>query len=498
MVQNFINGKFVDSSSKKFIDVRNPATNEVVCRVPESTRHEMEEATGAAQHAFGTWKEVPIQLRQRIMLDFQRLIRDPAMTETLAKSITLEQGKTIPDAKGDIFRGLEIVEMTCGAGHLMMGENQMNLSKGLDSYSFRQPLGVTAGICPFNFPAMIPLWMFPVATVSGNTSVMKPSEKDPGACMLLAKLATDAGLPAGVLNVIHGAHDAVNFLCDDPRIRAISFVGGDAAGKYIHARGTANGKRVQANLGAKNHATILPDADREATVKALAGAAFGAAGQRCMALSACLFVGETKEWIPEIVEEAKKLRLGSGFDATTDVGPLITPEAKKRCIDIVTQAEAAGAQILLDGRSAVVKGFEKGNFVGPTVVVVPDTKNPAYANEIFGPVLTCLAVDSLEQAIAVTNSNKYGNGCAIFTSSGANARKFQHEVDVGQVGINVPIPVPLPFFSFTGSRGSIQGDVHFYGKQGLQFYTQIKTVTSNWSYKGTSLGGNVMVSPGKN
>ncbi|MCL4419852.1 CoA-acylating methylmalonate-semialdehyde dehydrogenase, partial [Patescibacteria group bacterium] len=384
---------------------------------------------------------------------------------------------------GDVFRGLEVVESSCGIGPLIMGETLENLSRGLDTYSYRQPLGVTAGICPFNFPAMIPLWMFPMSNACGNTMLLKPSEKDPGAAMLIAKLAQEAGLPDGVLQVIHGGVDTVNFLCDAPSVRAISFVGGNAAGEHIFDRGTKNGKRVQSNLGAKNHATIMPDADKESTINAIIGAAFGAAGQRCMALSTVIFVGETKEWIHEIVARAKNLKVGSGLDSKTDVGPLISKESKLRVETLIEQGVQDGAKLLLDGRGVKVPGFEKGNFVGPSVLFGVDANNRAYKEEIFGPVLVALAVDTLEEAIAFTNNSRYGNGCAIFTTSGAAARKYQHEIDVGQVGINVPIPVPLPFFSFTGSRGSIRGDIHFYGKQGAQFYTQIKTVTSNWDYK---------------
>lgn len=480
-VPNFINGKFEESKATKFIDVYNPATQELLCRVPRSTPEELKRAEDGAKEAFKTWREVPVQQRQRVFFNYQRLIREN--TEELAKSITTEQGKTLADARGDVFRGLEVVESTCGMGNLLMGESLENLARGLDTYSYRQPLGVTAGICPFNFPAMIPLWMFPVANVCGNTMLLKPSERDPGAAMILARLAKEAGLPDGVLQIVHGAEETVNFLCDAPSVRAISFVGGNNAGEYIFARGTANGKRVQANLGAKNHATVMPDADREATVNALVGAGFGAAGQRCMALSTVLFVGETKEWIHDIVAKAKALKVGSGMDPTTDVGPLITKDAKKRAEGLIEQGIKDGAKLLLDGRGVKVPGFESGNFLGPTVLMDVDANNAAYKEEIFGPVLVCQAVDTLEDAIAITNANKYGNGCAIFTTNGATARKFQHEIDVGQVGINVPIPVPLPFFSFTGSRGSIRGDVHFYGKQGAQFFTQIKTITANWDYK---------------
>jgi len=426
------------------------------------------------------------------MFEYQRLIRDPENTAKLAKLVTIEQGKTLPDAKGDIFRGLEVVESACYLGSNYLGESLGNIASNMDCKTIRQPLGVCAGIAPFNFPVMIPLWMFPVACTAGNTFVLKPSEKTPGASLLLAELAKEAGLPDGVLNVVHGAHDTVDFLCDAPEIKAISFVGSNQAGEYIHSRATSNGKRVQANLGAKNHATILPDAPKQSTIKALVGAAFGAAGQRCMAISACIFVGDTKDWIPELVNEAKKLKCGGGMEEGVDVGPLISPESKQRCEDIIAQSLEDGAVLDLDGRNiSMAEPYQNGSFMGPTILSNISTSNIAYTEEVFGPVLVVLTAKTLDEAIEITNSNPYGNGCAIFTSSGSCARKFEHEVDVGQVGINVPIPVPLPFFSFTGSRASIRGDVHFYGKQGMQFYTQIKTVVSNWAHgkDGLDLGG---------
>lgn len=315
--------------------------------------------------------------------------------------------------------------------------------------------------------------------------------------MLLAQLAQKAGLPDGVLNIVHGGKDSVDEICDHPDIRAISFVGSNHVGEYIFDRGTSNGKRVQANLGAKNHAVVMPDANRENTVKALVGAAFGAAGQRCMALSAVVFVGETTAWVEDLVAEAASLSVGSGFDPESDLGPLISPASKEKVEKVVGESVEQGATLALDGRNMVVSGhgdkYKNGNFVGPTVLSNIKTDNIAYTTEIFGPVLVCLAADTLEEAMTILNDNPYGNGCAIFTTSGAAARKFQQEIDVGQVGINVPIPVPIPSFSFTGSRGSIRGDVHFYGKQGVQFYTQIKTVTSNWPYDpNADLGGMAM------
>jgi malonate-semialdehyde dehydrogenase (acetylating)/methylmalonate-semialdehyde dehydrogenase len=344
----------------------------------------------------------------------------------------------------------------------------------------RIPLGVTAGVCPFNFPAMIPLWMFPLATVTGNTMILKPSEQDPGACMMLVELAKEAGMPDGVVNVIHGQHEAVNFICDNPAIRAISFVGSDQAGKYIYERGSKNGKRVQSNMGAKNHGVIMPDAAKDATLNQLVAAAYGAAGQRCMALTACVFVGESRKWIPDFVEKVKKLQVGPGSNAKTDVGPVISKQSKQRILKIIDSAKNEDANVLLDGSNVKVSGFENGNFVGPTVITGVKPNMTCYKEEIFGPVLVCLEAESLDEAIDMINKNPYGNGTAIFTSSGIAARRFTNLVDAGQIGINVPIPVPLPQFSFTGNRGSFLGDANFYGKAGLNFYTQWKTVTQLW------------------
>lgn len=340
---------------------------------------------------------------------------------------------------------------------------------------------MVAGICPFNFPAMIPLWMFPGAVTLGNTFVMKHSEKVPGAGQRIMELAQEAGLPKGVLNLVSGGRDCVNFICREPRIKAISFVGGNDAGEYIFAEGTKHGKRVQSNCGAKNHGVVLPDADKNAVLSALVGAAFGAAGQRCMALPVAVLVGEAQSIIPDIVELAKKLRVGPGNVSSTDVGPMITPEARDRAVNIVTAAEKAGAKIELDGRSVKVDGHENGNWFGPTVISGAKPGMDCYDEEIFAPVLSIVSVDTMDEAIQLINDNPYGNGTAVFTQSGAAARRFAHEIDVGQVGINVPIPVPLPYFSFTGSRKSIRGDIHFYGKQMVNFWTQTKTITSNWN-----------------
>jgi len=327
---------------------------------------------------------------------------------------------------------------------------------------------------------MIPLWMFPLAIACGNTYVLKPSERDPGAAMLLVKLAHDAGVPAGVLNVIHGAVDSVNFLLDEPRIKAISFVGSDHVGRHIWERGTHSGKRVQSNMGAKNHGVIMPDANRTATLNALVGAAFGAAGQRCMALSVAVFVGESRNWIPDLVNMAKSLKVNAGHIPGTDVGPMISPAAKNRAYNIVEKSVQQGAKLVLDGRGVTVPGFENGNWMGPTVLSGVTTDMECYKEEIFGPALVCLEVDTLDEAINLVNANQWGNGTAIFTTSGAVARKYTSNIESGQVGVNVPIPVPLPFFSFTGNKRSILGDLNFYGKTGVQFYTQLRTVTTLW------------------
>lgn len=489
--QLFQNGGFVKSTAPAYCyEVKNPATQQVVGRVPELTNDEFNTAVSLAKDAFQDWKQVPIQQRQRIMLKLQQAIRDH--TEELAYLITLENGKTLADARGDVFRGLEVVESACWMAPGMMGESMPGLAKNIDCVSFREPLGVTAGLCPFNFPAMIPLWMFPLAVTAGNTMLLKPSEKTPGATMLLAQLAKECGLPDGVLQVVHGGKPLVEKVCRHPDIEAISFVGSSAAGEFIYNEGNKHGKRVQANLGAKNHAVILEDANREQVVKALVGAAFGAAGQRCMALSTLVCVGSTNEWIQDIVEQARELKLGSGFDTSAEIGPLITAESKQRVEGIIGQAVEEGATLSLDGRGTVVEEFPEGNFVGPTVLSKVQTDNVCYTEEIFGPVLVCLEADSLDDAMQIINRNPYGNGCALFTNNGAAARKFTHGINIGQVGINTPIPVPLPMFSFTGSRSSILGDLNFYGKSGVQFYTKWKTVTSNWPSENVSLGGVIM------
>jgi malonate-semialdehyde dehydrogenase (acetylating)/methylmalonate-semialdehyde dehydrogenase len=477
-VKNWIDGRAVESKTSDWIELTNPATNEVIGLVPKTTQQEMQDAVDSAKNAFHTWKNSSVLSRQQVFFKLQSLIKRDM--RKLAENITKEQGKTIPDAEGDVSRGLQVVEHACSAASLQLGETLPNVSKDMDTYSIRVPLGVTAGITPFNFPAMIPLWMFPLAVVTGNTMILKPSEQDPGACMMLVELAKEAGIPDGVVNVIHGQQETVNFICDNPEIKAISFVGSDQAGRHIYERGSKNGKRVQSNMGAKNHGVIMPDAAKDATLNQLVAAAYGAAGQRCMALTACVFVGESRKWIPEFLEKVKTLKVDAGWKSGTDIGPVISKQSKQRILKIIASASKEGANVLLDGSNVKVPGFENGNFVGPTLITGVKPNMTCYKEEIFGPVLVCLEAETLDEAIDTINKNPYGNGTAIFTTSGIAARRFTNLVDAGQIGINVPIPVPLPQFSFTGNRGSFLGDTNFYGKAGLNFYTQWKTVTQLW------------------
>lgn len=477
-VKLLIDGEFVESRTTDWRDVVNPATQAVLARVPFATADEVDAAVAAAQRAFATWRRTPIGTRARIFLKYQQLIREH-MAE-LAATLSAEQGKTLPDAEGDVFRGLEVVEHAAAIGNLQLGEMANNVANGVDTYTLLQPLGVCAGITPFNFPAMIPLWMFPMAIATGNTFVLKPSEQDPMVTIRLAELALEAGVPKGVLNVVHGGPDVVNAICDHPDIKAVSFVGSTRVGTHVYSRASLAGKRVQCMMGAKNHAVVLPDANRGQTLDAMVGAAFGAAGQRCMAASTAVLVGEARGWIQDLVARARTLKVSAGSEAGTDVGPVISRAARERVEGLIAAGVEEGATLELDGRNPRVPGFEQGNFVGPTIFSGVKPGMRIYDEEIFGPVLVILEAESLDEAIALVNANPNGNGTAIFTRSGAAARRFQEEIDVGQVGINLPIPVPVPLFSFTGSRASKLGDLGPYGKQVVTFYTQTKTVTARW------------------
>ncbi|KAG5913124.1 hypothetical protein E4U61_007331 [Claviceps capensis] len=445
----FIDNNFVNSNTNKFIDLLDPATNLLVTRVPQMTEEEMKAVVVSAEKAFKSWRNTTVLARQQIMFRFVHLIKKN--WDRLAASITLEQGKTFTDAKGDVLRGIQVAEAAIAAPELLKGE-VLEVAKDMETRTYREPLGVTAAICPFR------------------------------ASMILAELVHKAGFPEGVVNVIHGAHKTVDFILDEPAIKAISFVGGNKAGEYIFSRGSANGKRVQANLGAKNHAAVLPDCNKQHFINSVVGAAFGAAGQRCMALSTLVMVGETKDWLFDIAEAAKKLRVDGGFEEGADLGPVISSESKERILSIIDSAENEGASILLDGRNYVNSKYPDGNFIGPTIIVDATPDMTCYKQEIFGPVLVCLNVETIGGAIELINKNEYGNGVAIFTRSGPTAENFRRNIESGQVGINVPIPVPLPMFSFTGNKKSIAGGGAntFYGKPGINFYTQLKTVTALW------------------
>jgi len=431
-------------------------------------------------------RKVPLPQRVRTIYEYRDRVNKNI--DRIAANITEELGKINADAKGDVIRGLEVVEQCTSAATLLLGDMSQNVATNIDTYSIQAPLGVCAGITPFNFPAMIGLWMFPTAIVCGNTYVIKPSEKDPGGVEILTELSK--GLwPNGVLNVVQGGKRVVDAFCDHPAIKAISFVGSGHVGNYIHERGSKNGKRVQSNMAAKNHGVIMPDASKERALDALTSAAFGSTGQRCMALSVAVFVGDSQKWIPDLIKKAQGLKCGPGSDPTSQLGPVVSKSNKDRMEKLIQTGVQEGATLLLDGRNPnVAPEYRGGNYVGPTILDNVKPNMTCYTEEIFGPVLCIVRTKTLDEAIEILNQNPYGNGCAIFTSSGAAARKFQTEADVGQIGINLPIPVPPPHFSFTGSRGSFLGATNFYGKQGVKFYTQTKTVLANWWEDDVSTG----------
>ncbi|GEM75098.1 CoA-acylating methylmalonate-semialdehyde dehydrogenase [Vibrio sagamiensis] len=474
----FLAGEFQQSQSSDWLDVTNPATNETIAHLPCATDDELQVAIDHAKETFHSWKNVAISERARLMLRYQHLLKEHH--DDLATLLSHETGKTFADAKGDVWRGIEVVEQAGNIASNMMGETVENVATNIDSYSLTQPLGVCCGITPFNFPAMIPLWMFPIAIASGNTFVLKPSEQVPLTAIRLAELFEQAGAPKGVLQIVHGRKEQVDFLLTHPDIQAVSFVGSVPVARYIYTTATQNFKRVQAFAGAKNHMVIMPDANKQQVVNNLVGASVGAAGQRCMAISVAVFVGSSKQWIDDLKHEMAKVHPGAWDDENAAYGPLINSQAKERVLGLISEGKQQGAVCELDGSQCNVEGFENGNWVGPTLFSNVTTEMSIYKEEIFGPVLLCLEVDTLEEAIELINRNPYGNGTSIFTASGAAARKYQHEIQVGQVGVNVPIPVPLPFFSFTGWRGSFYGDLHAYGKQAVRFYTETKTVTARW------------------
>ena len=478
-ITHFIDGAETAGTGDRTQQVYNPATGKVSAELRLANQEDIQAVVASARKAADSWGQMSLSRRTAVLFAFRELVA--SHVDDLAALITAEHGKVLSDAKGEIGRGLEVVEFACGISQLLKGEYSDQASTGIDVYSFREPLGVVAGITPFNFPVMVPLWMAPVAIAAGNAFILKPSERDPSASMLLARLWKQAGLPDGVFNVLHGDKEAVDGLLTHPDVDAISFVGSTPVAKYIHETATAHGKRVQALGGAKNHAVIMPDADLDNAADHLAAAAFGSAGQRCMAISVAVAVGEAADLVVDKVRErANDVTVGEGTQAGADMGPVITPASKSRIVKIVTEAETEGAALVVDGRDLVVKGNEEGFFVGPTVLDKVRTEMSAYSEEIFGPVLVVVRVNTLEEAIDLINANPYGNGTAIFTSSGAYARTFQRAIHVGMVGVNVPLPVPVAYHSFGGWKNSLFGDLHIYGPDGVKFYTRGKVITQRW------------------
>ena len=473
-----IEGAFKASLSEETQPVLNPATQEVLTHVPFTTADEVERAVADAKRCFAQWRLVSVPERARLMLRYQALLK--THQADIAKCLALETGKTFADAKGDVWRGIEVVEHAANIASLLMGETVESVASGIDTASYLHPLGVCLGITPFNFPAMIPLWMFPMAVACGNTFVLKPSEQDPMTPNFLVELFMEAGAPEGVVQVVHGGREQVTQLLDHADVRAVSFVGSAAVGQSVYRQATGNLKRAQCMTGAKNHMVVMPDASRERVVQALVGSSCGAAGQRCMAISVAVLVGEAAHWLDDIQAAMAATRPGAWDDEAADFGPLISPQAQARVRELIAAGKAEGARCLLDGSDVVVDGFPDGNWAGPTLFADVRADMRLYQEEIFGPVLLVVTVPHLEAALEFVNANAYGNGTSIFTSSGRTARRYQQEVAVGQVGINVPIPVPVPFFSFTGWNNSFYGDLHPYGKQAVRFYTETKTVITRW------------------
>ncbi|GAA4846218.1 CoA-acylating methylmalonate-semialdehyde dehydrogenase [Saccharopolyspora rosea] len=478
-IHHWIDGKAVEGASGRFSDVTNPATGEATGRLPLASVSEVDTAVESAAKAFRAWSQASLTKRTQVLFDYRELVN--AHRDELASLITAEHGKVHSDALGEVARGLEIVELACGIPQLLKGQSSTQVSTRVDVESLRQPLGVVAGITPFNFPAMVPMWMFPLAIACGNTVVLKPSEKDPSATVRLVELATEAGVPDGVLNLVHGDRTAVDRLLEHPEIAAVSFVGSTPIAKHVHDTASANGKRVQALGGAKNHMLVLPDADLDQAADAAVSAAYGSAGERCMAVSVVVAVDPIgDELVGKIAERAREVRIGPGTDPASEMGPLVTAEHRDRVASYVPKAREQGAEVVVDGTGHVVAGHENGFFTGVSLLdhVTPDMD--AYRDEIFGPVLCVVRAKSYEEGLELINSSPWGNGTAIFTRDGGAARRFQLEVQAGMVGVNVPIPVPVGYHSFGGWKDSLFGDHHIYGTDGVHFYTRGKVVTTRW------------------
>jgi malonate-semialdehyde dehydrogenase (acetylating)/methylmalonate-semialdehyde dehydrogenase len=477
-VSNWINGEIQEAQSDRWADVFDSATGEKCAQVVMSTEADVDTALAAAQAALPGWSSTSVLRRARVMFKLKELIeRDRA---EIAELIAQEHGKVLHDADGSIQRGLEVVEFACGIPHLIKGEYNDQIGTGVDCYSMRQPVGICVGITPFNFPAMVPMWMFPLAIACGNTFILKPSEKDPSCSLKWAELLAEAGLPPGVFNVVQGDHVAVNALLNDERVSAVSFVGSTPVAEHVYKTASANGKRVQALGGAKNHLVVLPDADMDQAADALVGAGYGSAGERCMAISAVVAVGDSAEPLLEkLLPKIEVLKIGTGMDNNNDMGPLITAEHRDKVRSYIDIGEEEGASVVVDGRTHDITE-SPGYFLGPTLFDHATPEMRVYQEEIFGPVLTMVRVDTFDEAIKLINDHEYGNGTSIFTRDGDAAREFAHGIEVGMVGVNVPIPVPLAFHSFGGWKRSLFGDMSIYGMEGVRFYTRLKTVTSRW------------------
>ncbi|MBE0614844.1 MAG: CoA-acylating methylmalonate-semialdehyde dehydrogenase [Burkholderiales bacterium] len=487
-VSLWINGRAQVSTSTRVGEVTNPATGEVVRRVSFANAADIDAAVSAASAALPAWRDAPPLRRARVMQKFLAIMQ--ANQKELAQLTSEEHGKTLPDALGSVQRGIEVIEFACGVPHLLKGEYTGNAGTGVDCHTLRQAVGVCAGITPFNFPAMVPLWMFPVSIACGNTFILKPSEKVPSTSMRMAELFKEAGLPDGVFNVVHGDKEAVEAILNHPGVHAVSFVGSTPIAKYIYETCARNGKRVQALGGAKNHAVVLPDADLEFTADALIGAAYGSAGERCMAISAVVAVGAIGDpLVKMLADKAAKIKVGAGDAEGVEMGPLVTMAHRDKVEGYVNIGVAEGAKLVLDGRNKKVPGHEDGFFIGTTLFDQVKSDMKIYKDEIFGPVLVVLRADTLEEAIALVNANPYGNGTAIFTNSGGAARRFEEEIQVGMVGVNVPIPVPMAFYSFGGWKASLFGDLHMHGMEGVKFYTRTKVVTTRWPHADTPTAG---------
>ena len=475
----WIDGREVEATGGRCGEVTDSATGEVVKLVPFGSVDDVNVAVASALSSWTAWSLTPPLQRARVLMRARDLLDQ--RKEELAKIITLEHGKTLADAVGSVQRGIEVVEFATGIPHLLKGEHSDNVGGGIDSHTLKQSLGVCAGISPFNFPVMVPMWMVPVALACGNTFVLKPSEKDPSASMLIAKIFQEAGLPDGVLNIVHGDKKTVDALLAHPDISAVSFVGSTPVARYVYEKATNSGKRVQALGGAKNHAVVLPDADIDGAADALIGAAYGSAGERCMAISAVVAVGTAADSLVQRLQaRAEKLLVGPGGRDGVDMGPLISRDHLERVTNYIASGVSEGATLVLDGRNVDVPNGEDGFFLGPTLFDHVGLDMTIYRDEIFGPVLVVVRADTYDDAIEVVNQNPYGNGTALFTRSGAAARRFEHEIQVGMVGINVPIPVPMAFFSFGGWKSSLFGDLHVHGAEGVKFYTRTKVVTKRW------------------